>query len=465
MSIIQKVGCKGKFPGPKSEEILKELEKYESRGELYLGNYGTPPIISEADGLYMQDVDGNVYLDLTAGFAALNLGHRPKKVIDAVVNQIQKVHHTAMLPVEARAQVAKRLAGIAPGKLRNNCKIHFDISGTNVIEISMKLAKSFTKRPNVVSYYGAYHGRSFGTLAVTCDAYLRNDFYPLMPGGVQVPYPYCYRCIHNMEPGSCNLHCVKFLELVLSKRKFGLNDSNSGKNSIAALVIEPAQGASGYIIPPDGYWQAVREICDQNEILIIDDEIQMGWGRSGKLFCIEHWDVTPDIIAVGKAMSAGVTPMAAVIAYPDIMDAFDINQQSVTFGGPPAGCVATMAMLDTLAEEKVLEHSNQMGDYFLNGLADLEKKHPIIGQIQGKGLMIGMEFVLDRKTKEPASQQTKWIIQEGMQQGLIMTISGYYGNRINIVPSLTIKKEQIDQALPILDDIFTTVEKESGITT
>lgn len=463
MEMVQNVGCKGGFPGPRTKEQLAVLAKYESRGELYLGNYGTPPVISEAEGMYLKDVDGNVYLDLTAGFAALNLGHKPKKVIDAVVGQLNKVHHTAMLPTELRAQLAKKLSQIAPGSLKNNCKTHFDISGTNVIEIAIKLAKAYTKRPNVLSYYGAYHGRSFGTLAVTSDAYLRADFYPIMPGGMQVPYPYCYRCPFGQEPETCKMQCVDFLEMVMTNRKFGLVDKVSGINSVAALVIEPTQGASGYILPPEGYWKAVRALCDQSNILIIDDEIQMGWGRSGKMFCIEHWDVTPDIIAVGKAMSAGVTPIAATMARPEIMDVFDINQQSVTFGGPPAGCAATLAMLEVLEEEKMLNHSIQMGDYFQKGLLDLQNRHPIIGQVQGKGLMIGMEFVRDRKTKEPASAETKWIIREGMEKGVIMTISGYYGNRINIVPSLIIQKPHIDQALSLIDDVLTSVEKESSI--
>ncbi len=463
MEMVQKVGTKGSFPGPRTKELLAVLAKYESRGELYLGNYGTPPVISEAEGMYMKDVDDNVYLDLTAGFAALNLGHRPKKVIDAVINQLNKVHHTAMIPVELRAQLAKKLSQIAPGTLKNNCKTHFDISGTNVVEIAIKLAKGYTKRPNVISYYGAYHGRSFGTLAVTSDAYLRGDFYPIMPGGTQVPYPYCYRCPFGQEPETCKKQCVDFLEMVMTNRKFGLVDKVSGINSVAALVIEPTQAASGYILPPEGYWQAVRKLCDENNILLVDDEVQMGWGRSGKMFCIENWDVTPDIIATGKAMSAGVTPIAATIAKTEIMDSFNINQQSVTFGGHPTGCAATLAMIEVLEEEKMLDHSMDMGDYFQKGLADLQTRHPIIGQVQGKGLMIGMEFVKDRQTKEPASAETKWIIREGMEKGMIMTISGYYGNRINIVPSLIIQKPNIDQALSILDDVLTTVEKESGI--
>ncbi|MEA3478582.1 MAG: aminotransferase class III-fold pyridoxal phosphate-dependent enzyme, partial [Bacteroidota bacterium] len=352
---LPSIGCKGKFPGPKTQQILNTLAKYESRGELYLGNYGVPPVIAEAEGMYMTDVDGNIFLDMTAGFAALNVGHCHSAVVEAVINQLRKVHHTAMLPVEARADVAEKLAKTAPGNLRNNCKIHFDVSGTNAVEITMKLAKAYTKRPNIVSYYGGYHGRSFGTLAVTSDAYLRAPFYPILPGGSQVPFPYCYRCPFGQEPESCHMECVDFIELVFTNRKYGLRDEKSGLNSIAALLLEPAQGASGYIIPPDGYWSKIRKLCDETGILMVDDEIQMGWGRAGKMYCIELWDITPDIIAAGKALTAGVAPMAVAIAGPDIMDAFDINQQSVTFGGSPAACQATLAMLEVLEEESLLE--------------------------------------------------------------------------------------------------------------
>ena len=462
MDKIKSFGGGEKFPGPNTKKILDMLKEYESRGEIYFSAYDIPPVIDEAQGAYLKDVDGNYYIDFTSGFAALNAGHCHPKLIKAAIDQLGKVHHTAMLPVEARAILAKKICDIAPGKLKGNCRVHFDLSGTNAVEISMKLAKAYTGRVNFISYYGGYHGRSYGTLAVTSDAYFR-DFYPIMPGGTQIPYPYCYRCLYGKEYPGCDFTCLKHLELLFSNRKFGLADKKSGINSIAGLVIEPAQGASGYIIPPDEYWPKVRKLCDKYGVLLIDDEIQMGWGRSGKTFCIELWDVTPDIMAFGKSITAGVAPMAAVIAEKKVMDVFRPNQQSVTFGGTPVACAVGIAMLDVLKEEKLAENAREKGKYLLGGLKDLQNKHPLIGYVDGRGLMIGIEFVKSRKTKEPATDETRMIMKRSMKKGLVLNVTGYYGNRINIVPPLIIQKDQIDEALKILDEVLTLIENSSGI--
>jgi len=451
---------KGAFPGPKTQKILQELKKYESRGEIYFNNYEIPPVISEAKGVYVKDVDGNVYLDLTSGFAALNVGHCHPKLIEAAINQMKKVHHTAMLPVEDRAKLVEKLSQIAPGSLKGNCKVQLDVSGTNAIEIAIKLAKLYTKRPIIISFYGAYHGRSFGTLAVTSDAFWRAGVYPIMPGGVQVPYPYCYRCYFGLEYPNCELRCLKFLERILTDPKCGLRNEKRDTNLVAAILMEPSQGASGYVIPPDEFWPGIRELCDKYDILLIDDEIQMGWGRSGKMFAIENWGVTPDIMVVGKSMSGGVIPVAATIARTEIMDVFQPNHQSVTFGGTPVACAVSSTMIDLLEEEKLADRAEKLGKYFLEELKNLQTYHPLIGHVEGKGLMIGMEFVRDRKTKEPASNETKMIIREAIKRGLILTISGYYGNRINIVAPLIIEKDEIDKAIEILDETINVAEKK-----
>lgn len=462
MEKIKSFGGGEGFPGPNTKRILDMLRKYESQGEIYFSTYDIPPVIDEAEGVYLKDVDGNYYIDFTSGFAALNTGHCHPKLIEAAIAQLKKVHHTAMLPVEARAIFAKKLCEIAPGKLKGNSKVHFDLSGTNAVEIAMKLAKAYTGRTNFISYYGGYHGRSHGTLSVTSDAYLR-DFYPITPGGHQIPYPYCYRCLYDKEYPGCDFTCLKHLELVFSNRKFGLADEKSGINSIAGLVIEPAQGASGYIIPPDEYWPQVRKLCDKYEVMLIDDEIQMGWGRSGKTFCIELWNVTPDIMASGKSITGGVAPMAAVIAEKKIMDVFKPNQQSVTFGGTHVACAVGIALIEVFEREKLLENANEKGKYLLGGLKDLQSNHPLIGYVDGRGLMIGIEFVKDRKTKEPATDETKMIMRQSMKKGLVLNVTGYYGNRINIVPPLIIERNQIDEALKILDEVLTSVESNSGV--
>ncbi len=455
----KRIEMKVPFPGPKTSAVLENLKKYESQGDLCFANYGIPPVIEEAEGCFVKDVDGNVYLDLTGGFAALNLGHCPKEVIEAVYTQMRKVHHTAQQPTEIRAALAKKLVEIAPGNLRNNSKVQFDTGGTNAVEVGMKLAKAYTKRPYILCYSGAYHGRSFGTLAVTCFPFLKENFFPIMPGAVRIPYPYCYRCPFGREHGSCGMFCVEYLKNMLSDPTFGLVDKKKGTNLVAGLLIEPAQGAGGYIIPPDGYWQEVREVCDEFDILLVDDEIQMGWGRSGRMFAIEAWGVTPDIIAVGKAFTAGVFPNAAIIARTEIMDVLKPIHQSVTFSGNPVGSAAVLAMLETLEKKNLLRNACKMGDYFLEKLKELQEKHELIGCVQGKALMLSMEFVRDRKTKESASDEMMQIIKEAIKRGLLLTISGHFGNRLNIVPPLIVTKEEIDIGVKVLDEVIGLVGK------
>lgn len=457
------LGCKGPFPGPKSQEILAVLDKYESKGETYTANYRRPPVIETAKGVFVTDIDGNTYLDFTSGFAALNAGHCPEPLLDVAVEQMRKVHHTAMIPVESRAQLLKTLAGIAPGNLRDNCRIHLDVSGTNAVEIAVKIAKSYTNRPLIVSFCGAYHGRSFGTLAVTSDAFFRSQFYPIMPGGVQFPYGYCYRCAFDRSYPECDLACVKYLEKALTNRKFGLADSELGVNSVAAIIGEPAQGASGYIVPPKEFWPSIRRLCDEHGILLIADEIQMGWARSGKMFCMEVWDTTPDIMAVGKSISSGIAPLAATIARPEIMDCLKPTHQTVTFGGTPVACAVAVATIDFIQKKNLALRAQNLGEYFLDGLRELATRHQMIGCVDGLGLIIGMEFVRDRKTKEPAPEETQAVIQEAMKRGLIVTLSGYFGNRVNLVAPLVVEKPEIDTALSILDQAIGAVEANYGI--
>ena len=445
------------WPGPETSEALDELRAYETRGEVYFPNYGTPPVVERASGSYVQDIEGNTYLDFTSGFAALNLGHCPRKVIDAVVIQLNLVHHTAVLPTMPRVKLVEKLNEIAPGPMKHNCRVQFDISGTNAVEIGMKYAKAYTKRPLFLCYSGAYHGRSHGTLAVTGGAYFKKAFYPILAGAERLPYPYCYRCHYGREYGSCDMQCLKSLDNMLGNPSFGLVDAARDTNLVAGLIFEACQGSGGMIIPPQEYWKGVREICDRYDILMIDDEVQMGFGRSGKLFAIETYDTYPDIMVVGKAFSAGITSNAAVIARNEIMDSFLPAYQNVTFSGNPLGCAASLAMLETLEEENVLDNVKTMGSYFLEELKSLEEKHTIIGNVQGRGLVLGIEFVNDRKTKEPASKQAIAIVHEMIPNGLITTISGPYRNRINVVPPLTVKKDEIDAAIKIMDKVIAKV--------
>ena len=446
-----------KFPGPRTKKILKDLQKYESQGDLCFANYGVPPVIKEAKGVFVRDVDGNTFLDLTSGFAALNLGHCPREVIEAAYEQMKRVHHTAQQPTEVRMELAKKLVEIAPGKLRNNSKVQYDTGGTNAVEVGMKIAKAYTKRPYILCYQGAYHGRSHGTLAVTCFPFLKENFFPIMPGAVRIPYPYCYRCPFGGKYPGCGLQCAKHIENMFSDPTWGLIDRKKGTNLVAGLLFEPAQGAGGYIVPPDEYWKEVRRICEKYDVLLVDDEIQMGWGRSGEMFSIEAFGTYPDIMMVGKAFTAGVIPNAAIIAPTKIMDVLKPIHQSVTFSGNPVGAAAALAMMAVIEKRKLLEHVREAGAYFLGRLNELMEKHAIIGQVQGKGFILSLELVKDRQTKEPF--ESIRVVREALKRGLLLTISGHFGNRLNIVPPLITTKSEIDIGVKILDQALSAVEK------
>lgn len=454
----QKINIKG-FPGPKTLEWLEEMKATESQGDLSFTNYDIPPVIEKGEGCYIKDIDGNIYLDFTSGFSALNLGHCPKEVIEAVYAQMNAVHHTAQLPSKSRIDLLKKLKSIAPGKLRNNCKIQYDTGGTNAVEVGMKLAKSYTGRPYVMCYTGAYHGRSFGTLAVTANPFLKRDFMPIMPGAHRIPYPYCYRCPFGRSEGHCEMECVHFVDTMFNNPASGFIDKKKDTNLVAGILFEPCQGAGGYIIPPKDYWKRIQEICEKYDLLLIDDEIQMGWGRTGEMFSIENFDVSPDIVMVGKAFTAGVVSNAATISTPEIMDTFEPIHQSVTFSGNPVGSAAVLAMIKTVEEKNLLDNSKKMGEYFYNKLLELQEKHSIIGQVQGLGLALSLEFVKDRKTKEPASKEAVAIIYEALHNGLVTTTSGHFGNRMNIVPPLIVTENDIDSGIQVLDAAIATITK------
>ena len=447
-------------PGPKSKEIYEILRAYEYPAE-YVTNYDLPLVMCEGSGFLLKDLDGNTYLDFTSGFAALAVGHSHPKLLDAAFSQMKMLQHTAQIPTEPRARLAKRLVEILPGNLKNNSKLVFAVGGSEAVEIALKSARVNKDRPVIISFFGGYHGRGgAGAMDVTSEAWFHKGLHPTRPGVVELPYAYCYRCYFGREYPECGLFCLEYIRRVLSDSKCGLRNVKKGVNHVAAIILEPAQGSSGYVIPPKEFWPGIRKICDECDILMIDDEVQMGWGRSGRMFCIENWDVVPDMITLGKGITGGMYPMGVTVGRRELIDKFEPNYHGVTYGGNPVGCAIALAMIELLHKEKLPEHAAELGKYFFKELKELESEHPLIGHVDGMGFMIGIELVKDRRTKEPASEEAMKIVKEAIKRGLLLTISGYYGNRINIVPPLIIQKEQVDVATEILSSAIHTVERE-----
>ncbi len=403
--------------------------------------YKDPLVIDHARGQYVCDIEGRQYLDFLGGIVTVSLGHSNPKVTEKIKQQIDRVQHTSTLfPTEAIVALAEKMAEISPGQLK---KCYFTNSGTEANEVAVLSARMYTGRQEILALRHAYSGHSQLTKAMTGMGTWRKA--GIMPQGVvHAPGPYCYRCPYGLTYPSCELHCAKDIEEVIQT-------STSG--SIAGMLAETIQGAGGFIVPPPGYFKIVANIVRNYGGLFISDEVQTGFGRTGKKwFGIEHWEVEPEIMTCAKGMANGV-PIGCTIARPEIADAYKGLTIS-TFGGNPVTCVAAKATIDLIEEERLLDNAETVGNHFRQGLESLKDKHPAIGDVRGMGLMQGLELVKDRKTKEPATELTGKFLERARANGLIIGRGGLFANVVRMSPPLNIPKSDVDQALAILDKSF-----------
>jgi 4-aminobutyrate aminotransferase len=324
--------------------------------------------------------------------------------------------------------------------MTGNTRVFLTNSGAESVEAAFKLARYHTRRPRMLAYISAFHGRTMGALSLTASkAVQRKGFAPLVPGVTHVPYPYCYRCPFGRSYPSCDLYCASYIEEVVLK-------SFCPASEVAALFAEPIQGEGGYVVPPPGYWQRIREMCDRHGILLAMDEIQSGMGRTGKMFAIEHWDTEPDVVALAKGIASGM-PLGAIVAREAIMD-WPPGSHGTTFGGNPVCCAAALATLDVI-EDGLIENAATQGAYMLDALRDMQTRFPAIGDVRGKGLMIAVEWVKDPESKERAPELRSQIIQECYLRGLLVLGCGQ--NNLRISPPLTVSRSEVDEALEILE--------------
>ena len=433
-------------PGPKARELVKKDERFISPS--YVRFY--PLVVESGKGCIVRDVDGNEYIDFNSGLACLNVGHNHPKVIEAIKKQCDRFLHysnTDFYYSEVIA-LAEKLAEITPGNFEK--KVYFGNSGTEAVEAAIKLAKWHTRKQLFIAFINAFHGRTIGSLSFTASKPTqRRYFFPLMPGVNHVPYPYCYRCPFKQTYPDCHYWCVDFIdEFVLQKY--------APPEDVAAIVFEPIQGEGGYVVPPPEYFQRLKKLADKYGILLIDDEVQSGIGRTGKWFAIEHWNVEPDIICSAKALASGL-PLGATIAKAKIMDWVGGSHAS-TFGGNPLSCVAAIAVIDAIKEERLSENATKQGTYILKRLEELKEKSEIVGDVRGKGLMIGVEFVEDKDSKKPAPQKANEIMMRSWKRGVAVITCGI--STLRIMPPLNITRELVDAGLEIIEDVVKEVEKE-----
>jgi 4-aminobutyrate aminotransferase-like enzyme len=449
--------------GPRSKEILLATLDSEAAGHLPWASFLCPPVIERGEGAVLWDVDGNEYVDCQAGFAVCAVGHGNLEVAAAIERQLRSVSQYAELPLQVRANLSRRMAATFPGG--GPAKVFHGVTGGEAIEIAMKLARWYTGKPIILTQYGDYHGRTAGAMGMTSKAFMVAYQWPVPAHDTSIhrfPFAYCYRCPYDKTFPECDVHCVTVLERQFENKEAPFRNPRSGITNVAAILIEPFQSSAGYIIPPPEYLQRLAALADTYEVLFAVDEVQSGMGRTGKMWAIEHAGVKPDLLVTGKAIANGL-PVSMVIGDPAVLDSVGPGGHSTTFAGYAAAAAGGNAVLDIFERDNLLARVDERGAYFLDGLRTLQAEHPIIGDVQGKGLFLGVELVTDRETKLPAADATAWAHQELVNQGVVCMSSGYYGNRLMLAPPLVIGQPEIDRALSAFDRVLGAAERRFDI--
>lgn len=427
---------KTSLPGPRASKLIDVDNRYVSPS--YTRVY---PLVAEiADGLWIRDPDDNVFLDFTAGIAVCATGHCHPKVVQAIKDQADRLLHMSGTDFYYTAQIAlsRELANFVPGN--RDQKVYFGNSGAEAVEAAFKLARWHTRRELNLAFFGAFHGRTMGALSLTASRSIqKRHYHPLVPGITHIPYPYCYRCAYNQCYPACGTACVDWVEETLFR-------TTVPPEEVAAIFIEPIQGEGGYIVPPPDFHQKLFNIAKKHGILYVADEVQSGMGRTGKMFAMEHFGVTPDIIALAKGIASGL-PLGAMIAPSEIMT-WDAGSHASTFGGNPISCQAALATINLL-KNGLMDNAAKRGRQLMAGLKNIQKDMECIGDVRGLGLMIGVELVKDRETKERAHEWRNQVILNAFHKGLL--ILGCGENSIRFCPALTVNKDEIDVCLDLFE--------------
>lgn len=433
----------------KNAELLKKGAQYVSATNARSFDI----VVSRGKGAYVWDVNGDKYMDFGMGIAVNNVGHCHQQVVEATQKQIEKLIHCAMVTSHERLiELCEKIAEIAPGNLNS---VFLNNSGGEAIDAAIKLARFVTGRPNVISFTGSFHGRTLLATALTSSkSYYRDGYEPLPSGIYSIPYPYCYRCPVNKEPGSCSLECFDPLESAFKHLV--------KPESVAAIIMEPQLGEGGYVVPAsgyqgaDGYMQRLREFCSKHGIMLVFDEVQTGFGRTGKWFACQHWNVEPDIMVVAKGIASGF-PMAGVVANRELMAKWKPGKHGSTYGGNPVACAAALASIKVIEEEKLLDSATKMGQYLTKRLKEIQKKQPFIGDVRGFGLMVGVELVDEQG--EPNGPFLLKLVDECFKRKLILLDCGSSDHVIRFLPPLNVTQEEMDEALRIFEEAFAVAAK------
>ncbi|HEU4480635.1 MAG TPA: 4-aminobutyrate--2-oxoglutarate transaminase [Actinomycetota bacterium] len=430
----------GAIPGPNSSDLTKRRDDAIPRAV-----FNTVPIfVAGGDDAEVWDVDGNRFIDLAGGLGVLNVGRGNRRVVDAVHKQvdafIHECFHVAMY--EGYVELAEALNRLTPGD--HPKKTMLANSGAEAVENAVKIARYATERDAVVAFSNGFHGRTLMGMTLTAkEMPYKHGMGPFAPEVYRVPFAYCYRCPFGLEHPSCGIACADHTADVI--------DSQIGADNVAALVIEPVQGEGGFVVAPDDYLPALRAICSERDILLVDDEVQSGMGRTGELFAIEHYGVVPDIVTTAKSLAAGL-PLSGVTGPADVMEAPHVGGLGGTYGGNPVACAAALAVLDELTGTDLLERAGRQGELIRGRLEPLEDALGIVGEVRGLGPMVGLELVTDERTKEPAKLATAAIVKRCHDNGVLILKAGTYDNVVRLLAPLVISDADLHEGLDVLTE-------------
>ena len=426
------------LPGPKAQSIIDRDLAVTSPS--YTRCY--PLVVARGEGAMIEDVDGNRFLDCNAGIAVVAAGHCHPKIVAAIQAQAAKLIHMSGTDFyyENMVQLAEKLAALAPVG-NGPRRVYFGNSGTEAMEAALKLARYHTGRGQFIAFFGAFHGRTMGSLALTgSKSVQKKGFFPIVQGAHHVPYAYCYRCAYGKTPDSCGVECVKAIEETLFRHTLPAEE-------VAAIVVEPVQGEGGYVVPPQKFFDELKRVADKHGILLIFDEIQSGMGRTGKMFAADHFGATADIVTMAKGIASGM-PLGAMVARADVMN-WKPGAHASTFGGNPV-CVASALATIELLEQELIDNAAKVGAHMKSRLEELPKRFPIVGDVRGLGLMIGIEMVRDQQTKERAPELRDQLELMCFERGVLVLGAG--PNTLRICPPLVITKDQADFAVDTIEE-------------
>lgn len=436
MSTIQ---LRTAVPGPRSTALAARRNAAVPRGL----SHATPVYVAKAEGATIEDVDGNRFIDLAGGIGCLNVGQRSPGVTKAIHEQVDRFLHTCVqvTPYESYVRLAERLNEVTPGRFAK--KTLFVNSGAEAVENAVKVARAYTKRPGIIAFEDAFHGRTMMTLSLTSKTHPYKAGFQPFPGEVyRIPFAYCYRCSYSLKYPSCDIYCALHLEDTFKRVV--------AQEGVAAVIAEPVLGEGGFVVPPPDYFKVLLEVCRKYNVLFIADEVQSGFGRTGALFACERYGIEPDILVSAKSLGGGL-PLAAITGRAEIMDAPGPGGLGGTFAGNPLSCEAALAVLDRFETNDLYSRADELGEYFQKRAREWQKQWPIIGEIRGLGAMQALEVVESEETRTPAAEDTKKITQYCYEHGVITISAGSYGNVIRLLMPLVISDEQMEEALDVLE--------------